>query len=75
MRLPGEPLPRHLSSRNYFEIVASFVMLILGLIILIRSIRETGLMMGVGIGAAFLAYGIFRLYHIRAYFLKRGKMI
>lgn len=65
---PQAQPPRKLSGGNYFEIVASFLFFILGLIILIRSIVETWLILGVGVGAAFLAYGIYRLWYIWKYF-------
>jgi hypothetical protein len=61
-----------LSARNYFEIVTTLLFFILGLVILIRSISETGLILGMGVGAAFLGYGIFRLRYIWNYFAKRG---
>ena len=68
----GSPLAK-LSRRNYFEIIASFLFLILGLMILIRSLLETGFILGMGVGAAFLAYGIFRLRYIWLFFISRGQ--
>ncbi len=68
----GSPLAK-LSKRNYFEIIASFLFLILGLIIFIRSLLETGFILGMGVGAAFLAYGIFRLRYIWRFFISRGQ--
>ncbi len=62
-----------LSKRNYFEIITSFLLLILGLIIFIRSLMETGFLLGMGVGAAFLAYGFFRLRYIRRFFISRGR--
>jgi hypothetical protein len=70
-----EKAPRKLSARNYFEVMSSLLFSILGLIILIRSIAETGLILGIGVGAAFLAYGIFRLRHIWNYFVNRGQKL
>ena len=61
-----------MSARNYFEIISSFVFLVLGLVILIRSISETGLMLGMGVGAAFVGYGLFRFRYIWNYFFKKG---
>jgi len=60
-----------LSARNYFEIISTFFFLLLGLIILIRSISETGLILGMGVGAAFLGYGFFRFRYIWNHFFKR----
>jgi Na+/H+ antiporter NhaD/arsenite permease-like protein len=68
-----EKLPQKLSARNYFEIVTSFLFFFLGLVILVRSITETGLILGMGVGAAFLAYGIFRLRILWKHFFKRGQ--
>ncbi len=62
-----------LTVRNYFEIIASLLFLLLGLVILVRSIAETRLILGVGVGAAFLAYGVFRLRYVWNYFFKRGR--
>jgi hypothetical protein len=62
-----------LSARNYFEIVSTLLFLVLGSIILIRSISETGLILGMGVGAAFLGYGVFRFRYIWRYFSERGR--
>lgn len=62
-----------LSARNYFEIITSSLFFFLGLVILIRSIAETGLILGIGVGVAFLAYGVFRLRYLWNYFFKRGQ--
>ena len=62
-----------LSVRNYFEIVTSLLFLMLGSTILIRSISETGLVLGMGVGAAFLGFGIFRCRYIWNYFFKRDR--
>ena len=62
-----------LSARNYFEIITTLLFFFLGLVILIRSISETGLILGMGVGAAFLAYGVFRLRYLWNYFFKRGQ--
>jgi len=61
-----------LSARNYFEIISSLLFFILGLMILIRSISETGFILGMGVGAAFLGYSIFRLRYIWSHFAGRG---
>jgi hypothetical protein len=73
-QMPGSPenAPLRLSARNYFEIITSLLFFFLGLVILIRSIQETGLILGMAVGAAFLAYGIFRLGHIWNYFIRGG---
>jgi hypothetical protein len=60
------------SIRNYMEVASSVLFFILGAVILIRSIAETGLVMGVVIGAAFLAYGTYRLRYVWKYFRERG---
>ena len=62
-----------LSARNYFEILSTLLFLILGTIILIRSISETGLILGMGVGAAFLGYGFFRFRYIWKYFSESGR--
>jgi hypothetical protein len=60
-----------LSKRNYFEITASLLFFVLGVVIFIRSLWETGLILGMGVGAVFVAYGIFRLRYIWRFFLSR----
>jgi Na+/H+ antiporter NhaD/arsenite permease-like protein len=64
-----------LSARNYFEILTTLLFFFLGLVILIRSISETGLILGMGVGAAFLGYGIFRWRYIWNYFFRRGQKV
>ena len=64
-----------LSARNYFEVISSLLFFILGLMILIRSIAETRLILGMGVGAAFLGYGFFRLRYLWNYFFKRGQNV
>lgn len=73
MALWHEQIPSRLSLRNHFEIITSFLFFTLGLTILIRSITETGLILGMGVGGAFLAYGVFRLRYIWNYFFKKGQ--
>ena len=68
----GSPLAK-LSKRNYFEIITSFLFFVMGLIIFIRSLLETGFILGMGVGAVFLAYGIFRLRYIWRFFVSRGQ--
>lgn len=53
-----------LSPRQVMEILASILFFTLGVVILGRTILETGLLLGLGVGGAFLAYGAFRLYHL-----------
>ena len=60
-----------MSARNYFEIISSLLFLVLGVVILIRSISETGLILGMAVGAAFVGYGLFRFRYIWNYFFKR----
>ncbi len=62
-----------ISARNYFEIITSFLFFFLGLVILYRSIAETRLILGIVVGAVFLAYGIFRLRFIWSYFFRKGE--
>lgn len=64
--LPEIP-PEKLSFRGYFEIAASLLFFLLGLIILVRSLGETRLILGIAVGGAFLAYGVFRLRYIWKY--------
>ncbi len=67
-----ETIKLKLSARNYFEILSSFLFFFLGLVILYRSIAETRLVLGIVMGAAFLAFGIFRLSYIWGYFFRMG---
>ncbi len=63
------------SIRNYFEVATSVLFFLLGAVILIRSIRETGFVLGYVVGAAFLAYGAYRLRYIWKYFQQRGRKL
>ena len=67
------PVPGKLSGRNYFEIVSSLLFLFLGMVILYRSVTETGLFLGMVVGGLFLAYGIFRLRYIWNFFFWKGE--
>ncbi len=69
----NDTLPTRLSARSYFEIAVSFLMLFLGAVIFLRSVTGTGLIMGMGIGLAFSAYGIYRIRHIWNYFSGKAR--
>ncbi len=69
----NEILNGALSTRNYFEIVVSFLTLLLGAVIFIRSLRETGLIMGAAFGVAFCLYGVYRVRHIWKYFSNKNR--
>jgi hypothetical protein len=71
---PGHA-PLKLSARNYFEIVTSFLFFFLGLVVIYRSIVETGLVLGMVVGVVFLAYGVFRLRFIWKYFHNKGRRL
>ncbi len=60
------------SVRNTMEIAFSLLFFALGMVILIRSIAETGLILGIFVGGAFLAFGVYRLRFIWRY-LRKGR--
>ncbi len=62
-----------ISGRDGFQIFSSAAFFILGMIILFRSAVETGLLLGILVGGAFAAFGIFRLKHIWRHFVGRGR--
>jgi hypothetical protein len=61
------------SLRNHMEVAFSALFFLLGIVILIRSVAETGLVMGIVIGGAFLAYGSYRLRCVQMYYRRRGR--
>ncbi len=53
--------------------MSSLLFFSLGLVILYRSIAETGLILGGVVGVLFLGYGIFRLRYIWRYFFPKSE--
>ena len=71
---PGQsasPMPDKLSRTDYYQIITSTLMVILGAIILIRSLSGTTTIMILLVGGGFLALGLYRLNFVIKYF--RGK--
>lgn len=56
------PLPEKLSWRDLLQVVFSFAMIPLGLIILYHTATKIRTVTGFLVGAAFVAFGSYRLY-------------
>lgn len=73
---PGQSasqMPDKLSRTDYYQIVTSVLMVILGAIILIRSLSGTTTIMILLVGGGFLALGCYRLNFVIKYFKERRK--
>jgi len=71
---PGQsekPMPDKLCKTDYYQIVTSILMVILGAVILIRSVSSTITLMTLLVGGGFLALGCYRLNFVIKYV--RGK--
>jgi len=71
MSTPIRP-PEQLRPLDYYQIVISFLLVLLGAWILARNLFQTPtLSMGWILGVSFLAFGIYRMKYILEYFRKR----
>ena len=73
---PGQsasPMPDKLSRTDYYQIFTSTLMVILGAIILIRSLSGTTTIMILLVGGGFLALGCYRLNFVIKYFKEKRK--
>lgn len=73
---PGQSasqMPDKLSRTDYYQIVTSVLMVILGALILIRSLSGTTTIMILLVGGGFLALGCYRLNFVIKYFKERRK--
>jgi hypothetical protein len=66
-------LPDKLSRTDYYQIITSLLMLILGAVILIRSLTGPVAIMTLLVGGGFLALGCYRLNSVIRYFKERRK--
>jgi uncharacterized membrane protein HdeD (DUF308 family) len=66
-------MPDKLSKTDYYQIVTSVFMVILGAIILFRSLSENIAFMPLLVGAGFLALGVYRLNFVIKYFKEKRK--
>lgn len=64
---------KKLTGRDYFQFVASFLMTILGTIILFRSLFSNVFVLPILVGAGFLFLGIYRLNFVYRYLKRRKK--
>ncbi len=62
------PMPDKLCRTDYYQIVTSVLMVILGAIILIRSVSGSIAIMTLLVGGGFLALGLYRLNFVVKYF-------
>lgn len=67
------PAASSLSIRDVVQIVYTFLLLMLGVIILYRVFRLGGSLLGFGVGGGFVALGLYRLRFIIAYYLRRRR--
>lgn len=73
---PGQsasPMPDKLSRTDYYQIITSFLMVILGVVILVRSLSGTITIMTLLVGGGFLALGCYRLNFVIKYLRERRK--
>jgi uncharacterized membrane protein HdeD (DUF308 family) len=66
-------MPDKLSRTDYYQIFTSVLMLMLGAIILFRSLTDNVIVMPLLVGGGFLALGIYRLNFVVKYFKERRK--
>jgi hypothetical protein len=67
------PMPDRLCRSDYYQIVTSTLMLILGAVILIRSVSQNITIMTFLVGGGFLALGVYRLSFVIKYFKEKRK--
>jgi uncharacterized membrane protein HdeD (DUF308 family) len=66
--------PNHkISGKDYYQIFTSIFMVILGAIILFRSMSHSTRIMPLLVGVGFLALGVYRLNFVMRYFKERRK--
>ncbi len=73
---PGQsatPMPDKLSRTDYYQIVTSVLMVILGAVILIRSVSGAITVMTLLVGGGFLALGCYRLNFVIKYFREKRR--
>lgn len=73
---PGQStsqVPDKLSKMDYYQIITSALMVILGAIILFRSLSQGIMLMPLLVGGGLLALGAYRLNFVVKYFRKRKK--
>jgi len=73
---PGQSsseMPDKLSKMDYYQIITSTLMVILGAIILFRSLMQSFMIMPLLVGGGLLALGVYRLNFVVKYFRKRKK--
>lgn len=66
-------MPRKLGRTDYCQIVTSVLMVILGAVILVRSLSGSIAVMTLLVGGGFLALGCYRLSYVVKYFRERRK--
>ena len=69
----GAPMPDKLCKSDYYQIVTSVLMVILGAIILIRSVAQSVTMMTLLVGGGFLALGLYRLSFVVKYIKEKRR--
>lgn len=70
---PNAPMPDKLCKTDYYQIVTSVLMVVLGGIILIRSVTEKVTLMPLLVGGGFLALGLYRLNFVIKYLREKRK--
>ncbi len=64
--------PKRLSFLDYYRIILSFLLIIVGGIVIYRSISEM-LILGIALGGAMFAFGIYRVKFVLDYFKRKGQ--
>jgi len=66
--------PKHeISGRDYYQVITSVLMVILGGIILFRSVSHSAVIMPLLVGGGLLALGVYRLNFVVKHFKERKK--
>lgn len=66
-------MPDKLSKMDYYQIITSTLMVILGAIILFRSLSQNIMIMPLLVGGGLFALGVYRLNFVVKYLRKRKK--
>jgi hypothetical protein len=69
----NQPIPDKLCRSDYYQIVTSTLMLVMGAVILIRSIGQNITLMTFLVGGGFLALGAYRLSFVIKYIKGKRK--
>ncbi|MBM3235674.1 hypothetical protein FJZ31_05190 [Candidatus Poribacteria bacterium] len=64
--------PQRLSVLDYYRIILSFLLIIVGGVVVYRSLSEM-VILGIALGGAMFAFGIYRVKFVWDYFTRKGQ--